>query len=125
MGAVQPNASPEVIAERQRRNRAADSLRKLARSDDEKFADNNFVYSGSYGTNELDTARLNADRVEKRLQQRRQALAASLAPDAADKAISDATGRLARRARSGSSRSALGSYDMTKPLGPDSILGGS
>ena len=50
---------------------------------------------------------------------------APLAPDAADLAIKDATtGRVMRRSRTGSSRSALGSFDLAKPLGPDSILGG-
>lgn len=65
-----------------------------------------------------------AAQTEAKLQARRKQLASSLAPDAADMAIRDAaTGRV-RRARTGSSRSALGSFDMTKPLGPSSILGG-
>lgn len=66
-----------------------------------------------------------ADQLEAKFQTRRKQLAATNTADSADLAIKDATsGRLMRRARTGSGRSALGQFDVSKPLGPDSILGG-
>lgn len=65
-----------------------------------------------------------ADQTEARLQARRRQLASTNTPDAADLAIRDvATGRV-RRARGGSSSTALGGFSPSRQLGADSVLGG-
>ena len=77
-----------------------------------------------FGTYGQQAVYWSADQAEAKLQKRRRYLASTNTPDAADLAIRDlATGR-ARRARGGSSSSALGSFSPTKPMGADSILGG-
>ncbi|MDP2270928.1 MAG: hypothetical protein Q8K32_09375 [Archangium sp.] len=119
MGAAQPKASPELIAERQRRNFAEDQLGKLAGSEEEKLKDFGAI-NGANGK-----TRATAEQIEARVQAKRKQLAAALPADAADLAIKDATtGRVMRRARTGSGKSALGQFDVSKPLGPNSILGG-
>lgn len=123
--AAQPKVPDEVLADRVRRNLAEENLRKLRSSDAELAGDVRAVNGSFQPGDARRSGALTTTGLEARVQAKRQQLAAGLAPDAADLAIKDATtGRVMRRARTGSGRSALGSFDLTKPLGPDSILGG-
>lgn len=125
MGAAAPVKTPTA----QERKNAADTFadkellrrRQAAVSGLEALADPNDPKAKLYAT---DAVYQTADQTEAKLQARRRQLASTNTPDAADLAIRDlATGR-ARRARGGSSSSALGSFSPTKPMGADSILGG-
>lgn len=121
-----PTASPEVVAQRKRRNDAENTLLGLADSEEHKRAEWSAINVGPGATDEPGFKRkwATAEQIEARVKSRRQALAAALPPDKADAALKDQLSGRARRARSGSSRSALGSFDVSAPLGPDSILGG-
>ena len=125
MGAAAPVKTPTA----QERKNAADTFadkellrrRQAAVSGLEALADPNDPKAKLYAT---DAVYQTADQTEAKLQARRRQLASTNTPDAADLAIRDlATGR-ARRARGGSSSSALGFFSPTKPMGTESILGG-
>lgn len=108
----------EAIRQNQRADRrdaAVKGLEALADPNDPKALAN-------YRT---DAVYQTADQVEAKLQARRRQLASTNTPDAADLAIRDLTTGRARRARGGSSTSALGSFSVSAPMGTQSILGGA
>lgn len=127
MGAAAPVKKP-TAQEIQNANDTFNDKKLLARREAAVRGLENLDAPGNdkgFGTYSQQAVWQTADQVEAKLQARRRQLASTNTPDAADLAIRDlATGR-ARRARGGSSQSALGSFSPTRPMGANSILGGA
>lgn len=102
---------PEVQASNLRRRDDAQQMYDALATTPEERAGSDWYY-------------MTPERAEALARRRRNELIASAKPDQADIAIRDTLSGRVRRARQGSSSSALGAFSVSSALGADSMLGG-